>query len=58
MAVRQADSLLVSVLPEQMHQDLVILKQLGPLDPGGSEVPAVTNVLKLITNSRSAAELT
>ena len=51
-----ADSLLVSVPHEQTHRASSILKQIGILSPDGSKARAVENVVKLITNSSSAAK--
>ena len=52
-----ADSLLIFVLHGQAHRALSILKQVGILSPDIPEVRAVTNVMKFIANSPSAAEV-
>ena len=51
-----ADSLLVLVPHEQTHRASSILKQIGLLSPDGSKARAVEYVMKLITDSLSAAK--
>ena len=52
-----ADSHLVFVHPESTRRALSIVKEVRSLSSDGPEVQALTNVMKLITNSLSAAKV-
>ena len=52
-----ADSLLIFMQHEQTHRAYSILKQTGILSPDGTKARAVKNIMKLIANSQSVAEV-